>query len=82
MTGRIIAPGRLATARELSGLSLVEIAKRMDVWDVTVSRIEGQTNMTLETLARYADAIGGRLIVQLDMGDGIVIPLIGPEDAA
>ena len=51
----------LAAARKEAGLTQAEIAPRMGTTQSVVSRIERGANISLETIARYADACGKRL---------------------
>ncbi len=52
---------QLAQARRTVGLTQTELATRMGVSQMQVSRLEGegQRNYTLGTLQRYVDALGG-----------------------
>lgn len=55
----------LIEARKRSGLSQVEVARRMDVPQSAVVRLEsGHHSPTLVTIARYAAAIGVNLEVR------------------
>lgn len=53
--------GQLAQFRERVGLSQRAVAERLGVSQVNVSRIEHEEDLQLSTLARYVDALGGRL---------------------
>jgi DNA-binding XRE family transcriptional regulator len=57
----------LKTAREAQGLSLADITERTGMDRSALSKLEtGQrTNPTVETLVRYAEAVGKRLVVSL-----------------
>ncbi|MBL8792585.1 MAG: helix-turn-helix transcriptional regulator [Planctomycetia bacterium] len=57
----------LKKAREAAGLSLAEVQERSGMDKATLSRLEnGHTeNPTLETLLRYAKAVGKRLECRL-----------------
>ncbi len=52
---------QLAQARRSVGLTQTELAARMGVSQMQVSRLEGETqrNYTLGALQRYVDALGG-----------------------
>ena len=58
---------RLRSEREARGLSLNEMARRINVSVATLSRLERSVyrNPTLTTLARYARALGMRLSLDL-----------------
>ena len=57
----------LKTAREQKGLSLADLTDRTGIDRSALSKLEtGQRpNPTLETLGRYAEAVGKRLVVTL-----------------
>lgn len=56
--------GQLKTERENAGLSLADVAAKTGMDRASISRLENghQENPTVETLARYATAIGKRLV--------------------
>jgi DNA-binding XRE family transcriptional regulator len=66
-TARFI--GALRQHREQAGLSLGDVADRSGIDKASLSRLENgwYPNPTVQTLTRYARAIGKRLI--LDLGD-------------
>jgi ribosome-binding protein aMBF1 (putative translation factor) len=54
---------RMRELREAAGLSLADVADRAGMDKAFVSRLEtGQGNPTVDTLARYAAAIGKRVV--------------------
>ncbi len=57
----------LKTAREAKGLSLADVTERTGMDRSAMSKLEtGQRpNPTMETLARYAEAVGKRLVISL-----------------
>jgi len=57
----------LRKAREESGLSLADVAERSGIDKAALSRLETgkQANPTVETLARYATAVGKQLVIAL-----------------
>ena len=59
--------GQLKAAREAQGLSLAEMTERTGMDRSALSKLETghRPNPTLETLARYAEAVGKRLVVSL-----------------
>lgn len=52
-------------ARKEAKLSQAEIAKRMRTTQSVVSRIENGANISLDTLSKYAAALGKKLEVRL-----------------
>lgn len=59
--------GDLKRARQSLGLTLQEVAERMGTDRSNVHRLErGSGNPTIATLARYAKAIGKRLVITLE----------------
>jgi len=59
-----LARQMLAT-RTQAGLTQADLARRMHTTQSVVSRIESGVNVSIETLARFADACGSRLRVQM-----------------
>jgi ribosome-binding protein aMBF1 (putative translation factor) len=59
--------GQLKAAREAQGLSLADVTERTQMDPSAISKLEtGQRpNPTVETLVRYAEAVGKRLVVTL-----------------
>jgi predicted transcriptional regulator len=57
----------LRAAREAMGLSLADIHEQTGMDRSAVSRLENgqRENPTVETLARYADAVGKRIVITL-----------------
>jgi DNA-binding Xre family transcriptional regulator len=53
----------LRTLRVALGLTQAEIAERSGMAQGDVSRLEGQEDLRLSTLARHAEALGGKLDV-------------------
>jgi len=61
--------GDLKQARQSQGMSLQEVAERMGTDRSNVHRLEqGTGNPTIATLARYANAIGRRMVITLEPG--------------
>lgn len=56
---------QMQTARTQAGLTQADLARRMHTTQSVVSRIESGVNISLETLARFAEACGSRLQVQM-----------------
>ena len=57
----------LRTMREARGLSLADLSERTGMDRSALSKLESgqRPNPTFETLARYAEAVGKRLVVKL-----------------
>lgn len=66
----------LTALREKAGLSQRELAARLGVSQPRIARIERSTNVTIEVLEQYVEALGGELEVSVRQG-GRRIPLIG-----
>lgn len=62
---------RLRELREASDLTQVELAARLHVSQNRVSRIEhGDIDRAqVDTLRKYVEAVGGRLRVEVELGD-------------
>ena len=58
---REVAVARLVEMRKRAGLRQTDVAERMGISKARVSHIEHGAVATIELLARYLDAIGGRL---------------------
>lgn len=56
----------LREARERAGLSLDEVAERMGVDKSNLAKLEKAGNPTIDTLERYAAALGQRLVMTLE----------------
>ncbi len=57
----------LKTAREAQGLSLADIRERTGIERSALSRLENAVpNLTVRTLERYAQAVGKRIVIQLE----------------
>jgi ribosome-binding protein aMBF1 (putative translation factor) len=63
---------QLAEARKQLGLHQPEIAARMGVSVAQVSQIEHGEIASLDVIARYVEALGGRLDLVADFGDHTV----------
>jgi len=56
---------QMQAARAQAGLTQADLARRMHTTQSVVSRIESGVNVSIETLARFAEACGSRLQVQM-----------------
>ena len=62
--------GDLKQSRQSQGLSLQQMAERMGTDRANVHRLERAAgNPTVATLARYAEALGKRIVITLEPGD-------------
>jgi DNA-binding XRE family transcriptional regulator len=64
---------RLAERRKALGLTQAEVAERLGVTKSRVSQIERGEVSTIETVARYVQAIGGRIQISAVFGDDLYI---------
>jgi ribosome-binding protein aMBF1 (putative translation factor) len=62
---------QMQTARTQAGLTQADLAERMHTTQSVVSRIESGVNVSIETLARFAEACGSRLQVQVVRDSGV-----------
>ena len=62
-----VAAIRIQQARELLGVSQEDLADRLHMSQPALSRFERRPDVRLSTLARYAEALEGRLEVTLVM---------------
>jgi len=60
-TQAVLAAMRLAELRESRGLTQLQLAERLGVTQVNVSRIERAEDTQLSTINRYVEALGGHL---------------------
>jgi DNA-binding XRE family transcriptional regulator len=62
---------RLRELRESTGLSQVELAKRMSIQQTSVSKIEQGRDLHMSTLASFVSALGGEISVTVRFPEGI-----------
>ncbi|MEI6808632.1 MAG: helix-turn-helix transcriptional regulator [bacterium] len=62
---------QMVAARTKAGLTQADLARRMHTTQSVISRIESGVNVSIETLARFADACGSRLRVQMVRETGV-----------
>ena len=73
----------LQKAREERGLTQSDVAHALDVMQGNVSRVENSSDLYVSTLARYVEALGGRLELNAVFHDQVVrLQLPGPGKAA
>ena len=60
-----VAIAKLRAMREAQGMSLADIAERTGMTRGNIARLESQKNATLQTLERYAAALGCTLQINL-----------------
>lgn len=65
-----IAAMPLADIRRALGITQVDIAEASDVAQGTISRFERASDMHVSTLARFVEAMGGRLVMKAVFADG------------
>lgn len=58
-------PDAAGATRAQAGLTHADLARRMHTTQSVVSRVESGVNVSIQTLARYAEACGSRLQVQM-----------------
>ncbi len=71
-TRRVIDAYRLREAREANSITQVELARIMGVSQNRISRIEhgDLSAMTLDTIRRYVEAVGGRISLVAELPTG------------
>lgn len=73
MTNRYLAEMDLSKMRASRHVTQVELARRMKVAQVTVSRLERRKDFKFSTLHNVARALGGRLEVRFVFPKGAVV---------
>lgn len=71
----------LATLRGSQGLTQTQLAKRAKITQSEVSRAELRSDCLVSTLERYASALGGELLLYVEI-DGRRYPVAMPSDEA
>lgn len=73
----------LYTLREQRGLTQIDLAKHLEVTQGNVSRVENANDLYVSTLARYVEALGGRLELSAVFPDQVVaVALPGDRKSA
>ena len=65
-----IAAMPLADIRRALGITQTDVAAASDVAQGTISRFERASDMHVSTLARFVEAMGGRLVLKAVFPDG------------
>jgi DNA-binding XRE family transcriptional regulator len=73
---------RLYDLRQALGVSQTELARRLEVSQANVSRIEHEHDLKLSTLRGYIAALGGELELHAVFPDGNDVVLAGPRAVA
>jgi transcriptional regulator with XRE-family HTH domain len=60
---------RLRGLREARGLTQSEVAERLEVRQVSISRMEGRSDVRVSTLRAAVEAMGGRLEIRAVFAD-------------
>lgn len=68
-------PVALRELRALLGRTQVDVAERMGVGQAAVSRLEHRDDVTLGSLRRYVEALGGKLDIRVRTPAGDEVPL-------
>ena len=72
---------QLAQLRKNAGLTQAQVAAAMEVSQARVSQIEHGEVISFEVIARYVEALGGRLDLVADFGDRTVrLPVSNTAD--
>jgi predicted transcriptional regulator len=66
---RIAFVSGLQELRKERGALQGDLARQLGVTQANISRIEGEDDVRWSTLAKYADALGGRLEIHVIFGD-------------
>ena len=71
---RDLKPRKLADLREQRGLTQTKLARRAKITQSEVSRTELREDCLVSTLKRYAAALGGKLLIHVEI-DGQSYPV-------
>ena len=70
----------LAELRKVAGRTQVALAKKLGKPQATISRLEGQSDMLLSTLAETIAALGGRMVIMAELPGMVPVELSGLGD--
>ena len=59
----------ISRLRDVLGVSQEELARKLNMQQATISRMERQTDMRISTLRKLIDALGGQLQIRARLGD-------------
>ena len=69
-TEEILATMPLHEIRQARQLSQVDLAKKLDINQAAVSKVERRTDLYISTLRRHIEALGGSLLIQAEFPEG------------
>lgn len=75
----LTASYRLRDLREARGLTQTEVADRLEIRQVSVSRMESRSDVRVSTLRSVIEAMGGRMEIRATFPDAEYIIEIGDE---
>src|SRR5215218_2379438 len=75
----LTASYRLRDLREARGLTQAEVADRLEIRQVSVSRLESRSDVRVSTLRSVIEAMGGRMEIRALFADAEYIIEIGDE---
>ena len=70
----------LAEVRKLAACSQEEVARKLQIKQPSISRLEKQTDMYISTLKQYVEAAGGTLKLIVELPDQKALSLTGLGD--
>jgi DNA-binding XRE family transcriptional regulator len=66
----------LQSIRKSRKITQKQLAERLNISQVNISKVENNSDMMLSTLKAYVTALGGELKMQISFPDKKVVPLI------
>lgn len=73
-------PSVLQELRARRGITQLDVATRLEIRQSSVSKLERREDLSLSTLRRYVEALGGELVVSARFVDGSVELPLGQLD--
>lgn len=58
---------KLVEFRKAAGITQIELAEKMNISQINVSKLERRKDMHLTTLRKYVEALGGKLEIRVIM---------------